>query len=37
VLLRLRWAVRADRAARHGHVDGLRFARAALESAAGAP
>jgi Ser/Thr protein kinase RdoA (MazF antagonist) len=35
VLLRLRWAVQADRAARRGRPDALRRARAALESAPG--
>jgi homoserine kinase type II len=35
VLLRLRWAVQADRAARHGAAEPLRRAREALESAAG--
>jgi homoserine kinase type II len=33
VLLRLRWAVAADRAARHGSAEQLRRAREALESA----
>ena len=35
VLLRLRWAVHADRAARHGHREPLRRAREALESMGG--
>ncbi len=35
VLLRLRWAVQADRAARRGAAEPLRRAREALESAAG--
>jgi homoserine kinase type II len=35
VLLRLRWAVRADRAARRGAAEPLREARQALEAAAG--
>ena len=35
VLLRLRWAVRADRAARNGRPEALRRARAALESMPG--
>ncbi|WP_249997777.1 phosphotransferase [Actinoplanes sp. M2I2] len=35
VLLRLRWAVQADRAVRRGWPEGLRRARAALESPAG--
>ena len=35
VLLRLRWAVRADRAARRGRAEELRRAREALEGMPG--